>query len=240
MKTLLLKVLKIAGKSVLYLVLAMIILIVFNEISESDWLDPHDGGFWKALCSEQITLQADHDESIYYGERSEKYRASSPQGDKTIIEYEILGRDNLYPYDLSYMGGKNVLAVQKTDIGQPSEKYIYIGQENIRNSQWLDNDHVFFTADCGTNCETLYLLNVETKELKIGKIEKITATSTYDWQTTFTYWYGKKFVFNDEVNIIRAEIKDNFSYLTFDLGSGWSENPPLKRFQFTGNSLVAK
>lgn len=234
------KILKIIVKSISYLVLAMIILITFNEISESDWFDPRDGGFWKTLCSEQIALQADHDEAIYYSERSEKYRVNSPQGDKTIIEYEILGRDNFYPYDLSYMGGKNVLAVQKTDIGQPSERYIYIGQENIRNSQWLNNDYIFFTADCGTNCETLYLLNVETKALRIGKIEKVIATSAYDWRTTFTDWYGKKFVFNDEVNVIRAEIKDNSSYLTFELGNGWGENPPLKHFLFTGDSLVSR
>ena len=239
MKTRFFSILKIVAKSVLYLVLAMIVLITFNEVSESRWFDPRDGGFWKVLCSEQIALQADHDEAIYYGERSEKYRANSPKGDKIIIEYEILDRDNFYPYDLSYLGGKNVLAVQKTDIGQPSEKYIYIGQENIRNSQWLDNDHIFFTADCGTNCETLYLLNAETKELRVGKIEKIIATSPYEWRTTFIDWHGKKFVFNNEVNIIRAEIKDNSSYLIFELGNGWNDNPPIKRFLFTRNSLVA-
>lgn len=234
MKKKLFQIFKFLGLSALYVSIAMVILILLD----ADIFDQHDGQFWKAVCAEQIVLQADHDQAVYENSRRELFNTFSPEGDKRIIKYEMYYQDNLFPYDYGYLNGKNFLAVQKTDIGQKSEQYLYVGQENIRDPRWLGNNHVFFTADCGTNCETIYLLDVNTKELLVGTISSVVDTSYKQWKTVFKDWYGGEHIFKGNVNVIRSEDIDGEVHLIFEFGDGWGGEVKEVRLLFTEDSLI--
>lgn len=238
MRTKIIQALNFTAKSLLYLIIAMVFLIILNKIGESDWFDPYFGGFWRSFCFKQVISQAEKDESMYSNFRTKKYESLSPSRDKVIIEYEMLNRDNFYLFDETYLGGKTVIAVQVANLGQASERYVYIGGDNIRDPQWLGDNHVFFSTGCGTNCETFYLLDVNSKELRVGTINSIVDTSYNRWRTAFRDCYGVQFVFSGEVNTIRSEVKDDKSYLVFELGNGQSDHPEERRFLFTGNALI--
>lgn len=225
---------KFLGLSALYVSIAMVILILLD----ADVFDRHDGQLWKTVCAEQIVLQADHDQAVYENSRRELFDTLSPEGDKRVIKYEMYYRDNLFPYDYSYLHGKNFLAVQKTDVGQESEQYLYVGQEDIRDPQWLGNNHILFTNSCGTNCETIYLLDVNTKELLVGTISSVIDTSYKQWQTIFQDWYGVEYTFNGSANVIRSENTNGEALLIFEFGDGWGGEVKKVQFLFTGDSLI--
>ncbi len=182
----------------------------------------------------------DHEKSAYARDALDslkrvEYREVSPDGARSALRYQMKFRPDLYQgYYLDYYPNQSIIAV--ADHENKTEQYLFIGDDWTGDPHWIGNDHVFFTARCGTDCKSIYLVNGGSKETRFAVVSW--GVSPQDiWETTFQDWFGKTFTFTGMVSDVRSETLNGKTYLIFARDSGNARPLPEKRFLFTSAAL---
>src|SRR3989338_3407079 len=154
------------------------------------------------------------------------YEEISPSGDRVLALYEV--PDN--PVDQEFIIIKN--KVSKT------ENYIYfldVYKDGI--PKWLGNDFIYFTTYCGTSCQGLDLVNVNSKQIYHGVLSYMVLDEKHGPYTIFKDWFGHEFTFNGLVDYITSETVRDKVYLVFKMENDKGKAFGQKRFLFTGKAL---
>jgi len=154
------------------------------------------------------------------------YEEISPSGDRVLALYEV--PDN--PVDQEFIIIKN--KVSKT------ENYIYfldVYKDGI--PKWLGNDFIYFTTYCGTSCQGLDLVNVNSKQIYNGVLSYMVLDEKRGPYTIFKDWFGREFTLDGLINDITSETSIKKTYLIFKMEDEKGISLGAKRFLFTGNTL---
>lgn len=171
--------------------------------------------------------------------KKETYQELSPDGSRKISRYLIKNNPDLFANNyVTYFDNNIIISITKNIGDIEREYYIFVGEERTGDPHWLGNNYVFFTSHCGSSCQGLTLLNVETGQRWLA----VLAYSSYNNAQKTTYfhdWFKKDFEFNGFVQKIHATLEKNQPYLILDILNDNGIEAGEKRFLFTGTSLKA-
>ncbi len=102
---------------------------------------------------------------------------------------------------------------------------------------WLGDHHAIFLRHCGTSCQGLTLLNVQTGEIKNATLSYMFFTNQSVY-TNFEDWFGDEHKMENLINTIHTEAADGKFYLIFEMMSEAGESSGQKKFLFTRDSLI--
>ncbi len=153
------------------------------------------------------------------------YEEVSPSGDHVLILYEV--PDN--PEDQEFVVIKNKAS--------KVEEYIYFLNYRDGIPKWLGNDFIYFTTYCGTSCQGLDLVDVNSKQTYNGVLSYMVLDEKRGPYTIFKDWFGHEFTFNDLVDYITSETVRDKAYLVFKMENEKGKALGQKRFLFTGKAL---
>ncbi|MFZ5376791.1 MAG: hypothetical protein ACOZAN_03965 [Patescibacteria group bacterium] len=102
---------------------------------------------------------------------------------------------------------------------------------------WLGNNHIIFMRNCGTSCQGLTMLNIQTGEIKNATLSYMLASNRPAY-THFDDWFENEHKMNNLVNTIYTEAVDGKFYLIFEMMSEAGETSGQKKFLFAGDSLI--
>lgn len=165
--------------------------------------------------------------------RKRVYQEFSPNGERTIVLIEVpFTGDGDLDYK-NYLSNQYVYAVETPANGR--EVQVFINDYKTGYPHWLGDKHIFFTSGCGTGCQGIYLVNVDSKESRLALLETIPRSET-EFETRFHDWFGQEHAFSGWVDHMRAVSLNDQVFFVFQIknhGSGVQE----KKFLFTENSL---
>lgn len=164
-----------------------------------------------------------------------KYEELSPDGAQKVIKYKMVFDEQLYDdYYNEFFINQKIIAVE--DIKTSKEYYVFTGEERTGDPHWLGDDYIFFTTNCGTSCQGLYLVDVRNKESELAVISYVFNGDGL-WMTHFKDWFGEKFIFKGLVDKITSLTVGDESYLILKM-KDINKNPlGEERLLFTGDSL---
>lgn len=81
---------------------------------------------------------------------------------------------------------------------------------------WLDDNHIFFMRHCGTGCQGITLLNLESGKTSTARLYYPSFPDKKP-ETHFVDWFGQKFDFDGLVSNISSKTVNNHNYLVFTL-----------------------
>lgn len=184
----------------------------------------------KVLGSEEAKPFVKKDPSL----REPNYEETSPDRQNRIIRYKIENYDeNLYSNYHGYLDSNVLIALDSLE--EEREKYIFVGGERTGDPHWLGNDYIFFTTNCGTSCQGLYLVDTRSKESRLAVISYLFEKDR--WVTYFQDWFDKKFVFEGLLDDIKSETNSAGSVLIFSMKDDQRNFLGERKMLFTGNSL---
>ncbi len=205
--------------------LAVLGFIGFEYMKAADW-------HWQSSEDHEKNANAS---DVFDSLKRVEYREVSPDGARTALQYQMKFRPDLYQdYYRDYYPNQSIIAVANHK--DNTEQYLFTGDDWTGDPHWIGNDYVFFTAHCGTDCESIYLVNVGSKETLFA-IAGWDVSSQDIWETTFRDWFGKTFTFAGMVSGVRSATINNKTYLIFSRESGNDRPLTEKRFLFTGTAL---
>lgn len=102
---------------------------------------------------------------------------------------------------------------------------------------WLGNNHLSFLRHCGTACQGVSLLNIETGETTNATLSYPSFPDQPE-VTHFRDWFGKEFVISGLVDRVESETVDNLHYLVFRIKDYKGNFLGEKRFQFMETEIV--
>lgn len=108
------------------------------------------------------------------------------------------------------------------------------------NPDWLGNNHLVFVRHCGTSCQGLTLLNIQTGELKNATLSYMSSFSDRPAYTHFEDWFNNHFEVDGFVKQISTEFVGGKYYLVFNMQTDAGEEINQKRFLFLENNLALK
>jgi len=163
------------------------------------------------------------------------YQEISPDSKRKIMLYEMpfLGRGEL-DYR-NYLSNQYLFAVETPFSGR--EYQVFINDYKTGYPHWLGNEHIFFTGGCGTGCQTLHLVDVNSKESRQGLLE-FTPLQGNKTESKFYDWFGQKFKFQGVIQHIQSAFLDNQAFLIFQLDNP-DEPSSEQKFLFTKTQLKA-
>lgn len=180
------------------------------------------------------------------GEKTETVQESKQQRKLVYQEFSPDGEKNLILYELPFLGKgeleyRNHLANQYSIIVETlsngSESQIFAHDDKTGYPHWLGNEDIFFTGGCGTGCQSLYLVNVNSRESRQGLLEFIPLVDNKT-VSIFSDWFGQKFTFQGAVEHMRSAVLDDQIYFIFVLNNP-NESSREQKFLFTGEKLIA-
>lgn len=184
----------------------------------------------KVLGSEEVKPPVKKDPSL----RELNYEETSPNGQNRIIRYKIEDyRENLYSNYHGYLDSNVLIALSSLE--EEREKYIFVGGERTGDPHWLGNDYIFFTTNCGTSCQGLYLVDTRSKESRLAMISFVFEGNR--WVTYFHDWFDRKFVFEGLLDDIKSETGGAGSVLIFSMKDDQRNFLGERKMLFMGNSL---
>lgn len=184
----------------------------------------------KVLGSEEVKPPVKKDPSL----REPDYEETSPDRQNSIIRYKIEEyNENLYSNYHGYLDSNVLIALASLE--EEREKYIFVGGERTGDPHWLGNDYIFFTTNCGTSCQGLYLVDTRSKESRLAVISYLFEKDR--WVTYFHDWFDRKFVFEGLLDDIKSETNSAGSVLIFSMKDDQRNFLGERKMLFTGNSL---
>lgn len=161
------------------------------------------------------------------------YSETSPDGTKKVLLYETLfNGSNQLDYQ-NYLSNKYIFAARELNSGR--ERDVFVNDYKTGNPHWLGNEHVFFTGGCGTSCQGLYLVNVNSRESHHGLLT-VTPTTKNSFETDFRDWFGQEFKFPGWPKDIKSTPAEDKTYLVFQMENN-GQSAGEKKFLFSGNGL---
>ncbi|MBI5619868.1 hypothetical protein HY950_02815 [Candidatus Gottesmanbacteria bacterium] len=180
-----------------------------------------------------VTLSINNKTIGQLPQRKIVHEETSPDGEKKIVLYEVpfTGKGDV-DYR-NYLANQYLFSVETFKDG--TERQIFINDYKTGSPHWLGNNHIFFTHDCGSGCEGIYLVNVDSKTSRLAEVitdplaEKNSLTRFYDW-------FDQDFKFSGWVKHMRSAFIDNNSFFILDIQNA-DTSLTEKKFLFTKDSL---
>ena len=164
------------------------------------------------------------------------YQEASSDNTKIILMYQMPFHPGLNDHYYDYLSSQYFIAVKEVETDR--ERYIFVGDYKTGFPHWLDNEYIYFTAGCGTSCQSLYLVNTRNQESRLALLGYIRPDNeNISWQTHFSDWFDQEFRFGGLVDEIKTEVIARKVYLVFKMEDGEGNSIGEKRFLFTGEEL---
>jgi hypothetical protein len=96
---------------------------------------------------------------------------------------------------------------------------------------WLGNKYLFFSRHCGTGCQGITLLNIETSEIR-NAVLSYPSFPNQPETTHFTDWLGNEYLINGLVSEVTSQTVGSNNYLVFNLGNSVGEHLGTKSIPF--------
>lgn len=168
--------------------------------------------------------------------KNASFEELSPDGLKKVAAYNQ-EFDPIFFENYSSIATDTTVMIAGSKDDFLDRKIVYTGDKWEGEPHWLGNDHLFFSARCGTSCSGLYLVDVRTRKTLLGTVSSMFRENG-DWYTTFQDWFGKKIEFPGFVKSMHAEETEDKTYLVLETEDEDEQPLDEKRFLFTGNALV--
>lgn len=170
--------------------------------------------------------------------REHTFEETSPDKGKKIVRYRLGYQPELFSENqTTYYNNNIIISVIYHFDDVDREYFLFTGEDRTGYPHWLGNMYVFFTAYCGTSCQSLILLDTKTKQVR-KSVLSYTSRENEKQNTHFDDWFNQEFKFNGFVNKIHAEVIDNQPYLIFDMVNDIGVESGQKKFLFTGDALI--
>lgn len=199
-------------------------LIDINELTKEDYKQVFEGDY-----NDVHVRKGNSSKQVYYHDKPLISFKLSPTKKQAFFSYHP---DDVSNEDLS-------LVLINLDSGQQKEIFhTTFSSWDVRSDvHWLGNNHLFFLRHCGTACQGITLLNIETGET----INALLSYPSFPDQletTFFQDWFGAEYEMDGLVVDVNSKTNDNIHYLIFSLEDYEKNNMGQKRFLFTGDGLI--
>ncbi|MBU0578917.1 hypothetical protein KKE34_05465 [Patescibacteria group bacterium] len=175
----------------------------------------------------------DSQKQIYFDDKQLQSLEMSPSQKQVAFSYNPNETEELKENELSLMlldlDSKKVKEIFHTTF--PS-------WDVAGNPDWLGNNHLVFVRHCGTSCQGLTLLNIQTGELKNATLSYMSSFSDRPVFTHFEDWFNTHFELDGFVKQIFTEFVGGKYYLVFDMQTDIGEEINKKKFLFLENNLA--
>ncbi len=180
-----------------------------------------------------FTSRDNSEKQVYFDDKQLQSLELSPSQTQVAFSYDPNETDELKENELSLMifdlTNKSVKEVFHT--AHPSW--------DVRsNLHWLGNNNIIFLRHCGTSCQGLTLLNIQTGELKNATLSYMSSFSDRPAYTHFEDWFSNHFEIDGFVKQISTEFVGGKYYLVFDMQTEVGEEINPKRFLFLEHNLA--
>ncbi|HOZ03224.1 MAG TPA: hypothetical protein PKX78_01870 [Candidatus Woesebacteria bacterium] len=174
----------------------------------------------------------DFHKQVYFDDKQLQSLEMSPSQTQTAFYYSPNETDELKESELSLM---------IFDLTNKSVKEVFHTTHpswDVRSDlHWLGNNHIIFMRNCGTSCQGLTMLNIQTGVTKNATLSYMFSSDQLAY-THFDDWFENEHKMNNLVNTINTEAVDGKFYLIFEMMSEAGETSGQKKYLFTGDSLI--
>jgi len=175
----------------------------------------------------------DSQKQVYFDDKQLQSLEMSPSQKQVAFSYDPNETEELKESELSLM---------IFDIDSKKVKEVFHTTfpfwDVAGNPGWLGNNHLVFVRHCGTSCQGLTLLNIQTGELKNATLSYISSFSDQPAYTHFEDWFGDHHEVNDFVEKIFTETTDSKHYLILDMMKDNGEKSGQEKFLFIEDKLI--
>ncbi|PJE63120.1 hypothetical protein COU88_01245 [Candidatus Roizmanbacteria bacterium CG10_big_fil_rev_8_21_14_0_10_39_6] len=193
------------------------------DINVSDYKFVSEGGQNKVLFTKKNI-----EKQVFYDEKPLTSIALSPSQSKVGFFYrpnvKITEEASLIIFD---MQERTLQEVYRTT---------FASWDVTGKIHWLSDDYIFFLRHCGTACQGITLLSLESGKT-IHAVLSYPSFSSQSKKTHFKDWFGKKFIMIGLVEDIKSTTENNLNYLVFAMKDYEGNSLGQKRFLFTGSAL---
>jgi hypothetical protein len=169
---------------------------------------------------------------VYFDDKQLQSLEMSPSGKQVVFSYDPNETDELKESELSLM---------TFDLTNKSVKEVFHTVHpswDVRSDlHWLGNDHIIFLRNCGTSCQGLTMLNIQTGKTKNATLSYMLSPDQQAY-THFEDWFDNHHELNNFVEKMYTEAKDGKYYMLFNMKTDIGEESSQERFLFTGSDLV--
>ena len=194
-------------------------LIDISKLIKEDYKQVFEGNFNDVQVKNEKSSK-----QVYYHDKPIRSFKLSPTENKAIFSYHL---DDASDEELS-------LILIDLDTGAQREVFhtTFASWDVTSNPQWLGDKYLFFLRHCGTACQGVTLLNIDTGMTK-NAVLSYSSFPEEPETTFFKDWFGKEYWMKGFVREIRSETSDNNPYLIFFLEDGAGKNLGEKRISFS-------
>lgn len=199
-------------------------LIDINKLSQSDWdnvsIEDYGGVF---------VYKNDSPKQVYFNDKQLQSLELSPSRKKVAFYYYS---DEPEDHELS---------LRLLDLDNTSTREIFhttFPSWDVRSGlHWLGNNHIIFLRNCGTSCQGLTLLNIQTGEIKNATLSYMLSSDRPAY-THFEDWFGNNHEVNNFVEKVYTETVEGKYYLLFNMNTETGEKSGQEKFLFTESNLT--
>ena len=177
--------------------------------------------------------EKDFQKQVYFDDKQLQSLEMSPSQKQVAFSYDPNETEELKESELSIM---------IFDLDSKKVKEIFYtafpSWDIAGNPDWLGNNHLVFVRHCGTSCQGLTLLNIQTGELQNATLSYMSSFSDRPAYTHFEDWFSNHFEIDGFVKQISTEFVGGKYYLVFDMQTETGEEINPKRFLFLENNLT--
>ncbi len=174
----------------------------------------------------------DSQKQVYFDDKQLKSLKVSPSQRQVAFSYDPNETEEVKESELSLM---------IFDLTNKSFKEVFHTAHpswDVRSDlHWLGNNHIIFLRNCGTSCQGLTMLNIQTGVTKNATLSYM-FSSDQPAYTQFNDWFENEHRMKNLVNTIYTEAVEGKFYLIFEMMSEAGEISGQKKFLFTGDSLI--
>lgn len=181
---------------------------VLKETIEVSSLQISDYAFLLKERNEVFFTKEGDYKQVYFHQGPLRSIELSPTQKQTAFLY--------HPDETSYENASLVIFDTQT---RTFEEVYYTSQsfrDVTSDLHWLGDNYIFFRRYCGTACQGVTLLDLNTGKTK-NAVLSYPSFPNQPTKTHFKDWYGQEFVMNGLVSNISSEAENNLYYLIFTL-----------------------
>lgn len=163
---------------------------------------------FKGRYNEVLLMKDGTQKQVYYGGKPLRSMALSPSRKQVAFYY--------FPSDQS----AEELSLILFDIENGTTRQLYYTRDAFwdvtGDLYWLGNKHLFFLRHCGTSCQGITLLDLNTGETS-NAVLTYPSFPNQPEKTRFKDWFGHEFDFDGLVRTVYSETEGENDYLIFAL-----------------------
>lgn len=169
---------------------------------------------------------------VYFDDKQLQSLEISPSQTQAAFYYDPNETDGFKEHELSLM---------VFDLTNKSVKEIFHTTHpswDVRSDlHWLGNKHIIFFRNCGTSCQGLTMLNIQTGEIKNATLSYMLSSDRPAY-TNFEDWFGNHYEVNNFVENVYTEAVEGKYYLLFNMKTETGEKSGQEKFLFTESNLT--